>query len=177
MQEPVAGRKSKWAAGIFSFFVPGTGHMYLGLMVKGIIMMLLLVFDICAIYYMATEGKNDLSVVLLSLLLPIIYFYSLFDSLQSTDFVNERIARRPGFPSQEGWNGMPPAHEGAGQSVPAASVVLIVVVLAAIVVTVGSDWSRNVIHSSGTLITAVVLIGVGLVLWLVHKWADNGKKE
>jgi hypothetical protein len=92
-QEPrtQAGRKSKWIAGLLSFFIPGTGYFYLGLMVKGIAIMLLIGLDICAIVFAAQQmNVNVLFIVLLSLLLPIMYFYSLFDAIQCTDTVNER---------------------------------------------------------------------------------------
>jgi len=84
-------KKKKWVAGLLAFFVPGIGHMYLGLMVKGIVLMMLLFLDITALIQ-AAEGSNTLPVVLLSFLIPIIYFYSLFDAIQRTDTVNERTA-------------------------------------------------------------------------------------
>jgi hypothetical protein len=40
--------------------------------------------------FAVTQLNNVLIIVLLSLLLPIIYFYNLFDAIQSTDIVNER---------------------------------------------------------------------------------------
>lgn len=96
-------RRSKWAAGLLAFFVPGIGHMYLGRMTKGISIMLLLAANITAIVDRATvEPVNVLSIVLLSLLFPIIYFYSLFDAIQSTDDVNEKLA------AKAGWQSYPP---------------------------------------------------------------------
>lgn len=83
-------RKRKWIAGLLAFFVPGTGHFYLGQMVKGIGVMLLLAMNIVSIVFAVEQLNNVLAIVLLSLLLPIIYFYSLFDAIQSTDVVNER---------------------------------------------------------------------------------------
>lgn len=86
---PYVPRKSKWIAGLLAFFIPGTGHFYLGQMVKGVIIMLLIAADICAITFAGIQMDNVLLIVLLSLLLPIIYFYSLFDAIQSTDVVNQ----------------------------------------------------------------------------------------
>jgi len=82
--------KKKWISGLLAFFVPGIGHFYLGQMAKGIAIMLLIAFDICAIVFAVTEIRQPLIIVLLSLLLPIMYFYSLFDAIQSTDAVNQR---------------------------------------------------------------------------------------
>ncbi len=88
--QPPRKRKSKWIAGWLSFLIPGTGYFYLGLMVKGITIMLLMALNIVAITFAAIELNNPLLIILLSLLLPIIYFYNLFDAIQSTDAVNEK---------------------------------------------------------------------------------------
>jgi TM2 domain-containing membrane protein YozV len=85
--------KKKWIAGLTAFFVPGTGHFYLGQMLKGITIMLLISIDICVIVYVMTL-ENMLATILFSLMLPIIYFYSLFDAIQSTDVINERAHAR-----------------------------------------------------------------------------------
>lgn len=87
---PAPARKSKWIAGGTAFFVPGTGHFYLGQMTKGIVIMLLLAVDICAIIFAAEYLENILAITLFALMLPIIYFYSLFDAIQSVDAINER---------------------------------------------------------------------------------------
>lgn len=102
--------KKKWIAGLLAFFIPGTGHLYLGQMAKGIAIMLMIAFDICAIVFAAMNHFPVLIVVLLSLFLPIIYFYSLFDAIQSTDIVNYRWRyfgwQAPAF-------GQPEAYAGA----------------------------------------------------------------
>lgn len=82
--------KKKWIAGWLAFFIPGTGHLYLGQMVKGIVIMFLIVLNIFSIALAVIEDFPVLIVVLMSLLLPIIYFYSLFDAIQSADLVNYR---------------------------------------------------------------------------------------
>ncbi|MBW5449388.1 hypothetical protein GE107_25510 [Cohnella sp. CFH 77786] len=83
-------RKRKWIAGVLAFFFPGTGHFYLGQMVKGAVIMLLLAANICAIVFTAIEIHEVFPIVLLSLFIPILYFYNLFDAIQSTDIVNDR---------------------------------------------------------------------------------------
>lgn len=123
---PGAGRKSKWIAGLLAFFVPGLGHFYLGQMFKGIAIMLVTSLNICAIVYAGMEIQNVLVIVPLSLLLPIVYFYSLFDAIQSTDAVNER--RHPNFPPYPypgpypgPYSGWTPAGDGApGTPAPSA---------------------------------------------------------
>ncbi|MFB9277740.1 hypothetical protein [Cohnella cellulosilytica] len=96
-------RKKKWVAGLLAFFIPGTGHMYLGLMVKGVVLMMLLFLDITALIQAGLNG-NTLSIALLAFLIPIIYFYSLFDAIQRTDAINDRTgtkAQGPGY--RAGW--------------------------------------------------------------------------
>ncbi len=84
-------KKKKWLAGLLAFFVPGIGHLYLGLMTRGIVIMLLIAFDICAIVFANDQIRQPLFVLLLSLMLAIMYFYSLFDAVQSADAVNQRM--------------------------------------------------------------------------------------
>jgi TM2 domain-containing membrane protein YozV len=105
---PAKRRKSKFLAGLFAFLIPGTGHMYLGLMVKGVVIMLLLTLNICGIVFAATGGANVLTIVLVSLLVPILYFYNLFDAVQSADLVNNRLqAGGPGIQPAYGWTPSP----------------------------------------------------------------------
>lgn len=91
-------RRSKWVAAFLAFFVPGLGHMYLGRMMKGIAIMVLISANIAAIVHVTSEVEASvLTVVLLGLLFPIIYFYSLFDAIQSTEDVNEKLAAKAGW--------------------------------------------------------------------------------
>ncbi|UUZ90388.1 hypothetical protein LJK87_31325 [Paenibacillus sp. P25] len=82
-------RKSKWLAGSLSFLIPGIGQLYLGLMQRGLSLMLLMMLDIVAIVYFAVNGASSIPlIVLFSLFVPVIYFYNIFDALQQTDRVN-----------------------------------------------------------------------------------------
>ncbi|SDE39926.1 hypothetical protein SAMN02799630_05341 [Paenibacillus sp. UNCCL117] len=80
-------RKNKWVAGILSFFIPGTGQLYLGLMQRGLGIMMLFMLDVFAVIYFSLSQSIPL-IVLFCLLSPIIYFYNIFDALQQTDRVN-----------------------------------------------------------------------------------------
>lgn len=87
-------RKSKWVAALLSMFIPGTGHLYLGLVPRGIKVMLLLILDIASIVFFSAGPVefNILLVTLLSLLIPVIYFYNIFDAVHRTDWVNRAYA-------------------------------------------------------------------------------------
>lgn len=77
---------------LLSALVPGTGHLYLGLIQKGISFMLTILLVIEALLYFSSTGIqiNVPLLVLLGLSVPVIYFYSVYDVLQATDRVNER---------------------------------------------------------------------------------------
>jgi hypothetical protein len=84
-------KKRKWLAGILSFIVPGTGHFYLGLMQRGLFIMMLLILDIFIITSLVNQRDTSVPMVtLFALFIPVIYFYNLFDALQITDHVNRR---------------------------------------------------------------------------------------
>ncbi|TXK79599.1 DUF6677 family protein [Paenibacillus sp. N3.4] len=86
-----APKKRKWKAGLLSFLVPGTGHFYLGLMQRGLFIMMLVILDIFIMTTIATQPNTNVPMMtLFSLFLPVIYFYNLFDVLQATDNVNRR---------------------------------------------------------------------------------------
>ncbi len=86
-----APRKRKWVAGVLSFIVPGTGHFYLGLMQRGLFIMMLLILDIFIITSFVSRSDSSVPMVtLFALFIPVIYFYNLFDALQTTDNVNRR---------------------------------------------------------------------------------------
>jgi len=90
--------KRKFAAVLLSALVPGTGQMYLGALYRGIAIMLMLVFDIVAIVFFVSGPVefNALPVTLLSLLIPVLYFYNVFDAVHQTDAVNRAL--RQGYP-------------------------------------------------------------------------------
>ncbi|CAI6080269.1 hypothetical protein [Cohnella sp. JJ-181] len=171
-------KKSKWLAGLLSFIFPGSGYMYLGLMGKGVMMMLLLALNICGVVFVVQEmDGNVLTVVLVSLLLPILYLYNLFDTLQSADAVNDRIAsggyyyRQPPY----GWDGRPATRsESDPRAVPALSIVLLA---AGAAILLGSSNIRWLFHSAGAMIGALVLIGAGVALWLWENRGQQGRKS
>lgn len=183
--------KSKWLSALLSMAVPGTGHMYLGLMTKGIAIMLLLTLNICAIVFFGVEyggrgGGSVLVIVLLSLMLPILYFYTLFDSIQQTEALNER--RASGWPGSAGWNGAPPAPPspqgqsapsggGSPQPTPVAGVVLLAAGGVALFSMADTSWTRWLLHSSGSMAGAVILIIIGGLIWLWERRGSNGGRH
>ncbi|WP_027085650.1 DUF6677 family protein [Cohnella panacarvi] len=177
-------RKSKWLAGLLSFLIPGVGHMYVGKMIKAIFIMLMIAGVITGIVQVAMAGSNALSIVLLSLLLPIIYFYSLFDAIQSADSVNARLAAaewhgNAGYPngySQPMPPQQPVQHHVPMQppqqspfpelkGVPLKKMALLAIVFLLVIIIAEETWSGWKIESTLSIIGAVLLIGAGIVMW------------
>ncbi|WP_235847676.1 DUF4097 family beta strand repeat-containing protein [Paenibacillus tuaregi] len=104
-------RKRKFIAGLLAALFPGLGHLYLRLFRKGIFLIYLIVLDVSAILYFSSAklGVNVPWLILLGLLIPIVYFYSVYDVLQNTDTLNGRRlsgeidASRAGVFSQVGY--------------------------------------------------------------------------
>ncbi|AIQ75426.1 MULTISPECIES: hypothetical protein [Paenibacillus] len=94
------GRRSKVLATLLSAF-PGAGQMYLGLQKRGLQLMLLF---LGSIYVM-----DLLRLTLLFFLIPVIWFYSLFDGLQLVSrYGREPLQDKPvieGFLNHQGWLG------------------------------------------------------------------------
>lgn len=74
--------KSKFLTIVFSA-VPGVGHLYLGLMNRGL--QLMLVFATAVMLYIFLELGA------LFVFIPVIWFYSLFDALQQHQLIREGI--------------------------------------------------------------------------------------
>ncbi|MHA6532943.1 DUF4097 family beta strand repeat-containing protein [Paenibacillus sp. BAC0078] len=86
-------RKRKFIAGLLAALVPGAGHLYFGLLRKGISFIFIILLDIAALLYFSSIGMqiNVPLLILLALMIPVLYFYNVFDVLQSAD----RLLRLP----------------------------------------------------------------------------------
>lgn len=93
--KPVRNRTHKFIAGLLSALIPGLGHIYLRLYMRGLTFMLLILLDLSALLYFSSIGIqiNVPLLILLALCIPIIYFYNVFDVLQSADWVMMRRRR------------------------------------------------------------------------------------
>lgn len=89
-------QKRKLIACLLSAVIPGTGHIYLGLIQKGLSFILTILLVIEALLYFSATGIkiNVPLLILLGLMVPVIYFYSVYDVLQATDRVNARHRAR-----------------------------------------------------------------------------------
>lgn len=83
----VTRRKRRWMAAILAFFLPGTGHLYTGQYPRGLLLLAGYLLDVTAIIRLADSdgGRHLLLIVYLGLMLPVFYFMSVYDSLQSLE--------------------------------------------------------------------------------------------
>ena len=89
-------RKHKFIAGLMAVLIPGTGHLYLGLLRKGISLIFIILLDIAALLYFSSIGMqiNVPLLVLLALFIPVLYFYNVFDVLQTSDRILHQLNRK-----------------------------------------------------------------------------------
>lgn len=88
-------QKRKFIACLLSALFPGMGHLYLSMFVKGASLIYFVLIDSAALIFFSSVrgGINIPLLILLGLLLPIAYFYSIYDVLQSADIVNHKHRR------------------------------------------------------------------------------------
>lgn len=88
-------RRRKLPALLLAALFPGMGHVYLGLYRKGITFIMFLMLDISAMLYFSSIGMqiNVPLLIVLGLLIPLGYFYNVYDVLQTADFILSRRRR------------------------------------------------------------------------------------
>ncbi|MGQ8875082.1 hypothetical protein [Paenibacillus sp. TSA_86.1] len=91
----VRNKTHKFIAGLLSAIIPGLGHIYLRLYMRGLTFILLVLLDLSALLYFSSIGIqiNVPLLILLALCIPVIYFYNVYDVLQSADWVMLRRRR------------------------------------------------------------------------------------
>jgi hypothetical protein len=165
MQQPIT-RKRKFVAGLLSFLVPGTGHFYLGQMQRGIMVMLAIILDIFAIVQLSISVNISIPLItLFSLLLPVIYFFSIFDALQLTDRINNQHHSLFAGPNQ---------FFGVGSGDPLQSFtrgnragwLLIGVGALFFLLSRKPAWLTEIVSTMGSYIGALILIVIGAYLFL-----------
>ncbi|NOU91674.1 hypothetical protein GC093_00270 [Paenibacillus sp. LMG 31456] len=162
--------KSKLMAGLLAFFIPGTGHLYLGMMQKGLQIMMLIVIDICLIIAFNSERNTENPVqTFFGLMLPVIYFYNLFDTMHSTEKVNARNAFLYQGDSYNGHihNGF---DEPVGQIFTSKKTGLLLIAggIMIFLFSIKPQWFSELLHLMNSYLGAFVLIGIGIFMFL-HK--------
>ncbi|GIP50182.1 hypothetical protein J53TS2_37730 [Paenibacillus sp. J53TS2] len=88
-------RKRKLVACLLSALLPGLGHLYLRLYLRGLCFMYFVLIDASALIYFSSvrTAINVPLLIWLGLLIPAAYFFSIYDVLQSTDAHNARLRK------------------------------------------------------------------------------------
>ncbi|NEW09136.1 hypothetical protein GK047_24475 [Paenibacillus sp. SYP-B3998] len=155
-------RKRKWIAGVVSLIIPGTGHFYLGFMQRGLFIMSLIILDIFAITALATQDEPNVPfITLFSLIIPVIYFYNVFDALRATDQVNRRIEL--GDFEQEEDHSLHRLLRGSN-----LGVILISLGVLFFLLSTKPSWFIDLFHLMGSYIGSVVLIAAGLGMFVLE---------
>ncbi|MGM1047426.1 MAG: DUF4097 family beta strand repeat-containing protein [Bacillota bacterium] len=165
-------RRRKFPALLLASLFPGMGHVYLGLYRKGITFIMLLMLDISALLYFSSIGMqiNVPLLILLGLLIPLGYFYNVFDVLQAADYILSR--RRRGVTATlsthdaEVTRGRNPFHGERGLSF---GLMLVGGGVLLILFHQKPQWLQIGIRNYGTMISAVLLMICGIVIAMKHK--------
>lgn len=158
-------RKRKFIAGLLAAVIPGTGHLYLGLLRKGISFIFLILLDIVALLYFSSIGMqiNVPLLILLGLLIPALYFYNVFDVLQSAD----RILQ---LPEEQDPESPETGRKSAGRRIkisePGVSFGLMLLFGGTLLFLFRQKplWLQVFIENSAGAAVAVVLMGLGLLM-------------
>ncbi|WP_310143203.1 hypothetical protein [Paenibacillus amylolyticus] len=173
--KPIRNRTHKFLAGLLSAIIPGMGHIYLRLYMRGLTFMLLILLDLSALLYFSSIGIqiNVPLLILLALCIPIIYFYNVYDVLQSADWV---MMRRRRVSVLGGSDKPEPNERAAGEALMVwergISFGLLLIVGGALMVLFFRKprWFQEVLALYGGYVFAVLLIIGGLIIFGREIW-------
>jgi TM2 domain-containing membrane protein YozV len=161
-------RKSKWAAALLSFLFPGLGHFYTGAMQRGLFFMLLFVANIVGIVFFAESNIVPI-IVLLGVMVPVVFFYSLFDALQTVDRINQgQFPYPPGFGVGDPFAPVPGSAYRRSIGPGHIGILLVAIGVLIFLATNKPIWLERLIHSTGSIFGAAILIGVGAYLFITE---------
>ncbi|MDR0270920.1 hypothetical protein [Paenibacillus sp.] len=154
-------RKRKFTAGLLAAICPGLGHIYLGLYRKGIAFMFTLLLDASALLYFSSIGIqiNVPLLILLGLVIPVTYFYNVYDVLQAADFM---ILRRVGTSGQDDEEMTAFRHPFSVERGPFFGIMLIVGGSLMFAFYQKPRWLQFYIEQYGAITVAILLIATGL---------------
>lgn len=181
--------KRKFMACLLSALLPGLGHLYLRMFWRGIAIIYFLILDASALIYFSSVRMtiNIPFLFLLAILIPAMYFYSIYDVLQSTDVVNARAKSEKDDPRKGSsrsaeyvWKGLlsglglmagggvifllsqKPPWLAAIIQASAGYVVSVLLILSGVLLMIREFRRRR--FRTGRLTASLLLIGVGFIL-------------
>lgn len=162
-------RKRKVVACLLAAGFPGLGHLYLKLPVQGTTLISLFLLDISSLIYFSSvrAALNLPLLVLLGLMIPIIYFYSIYTVLQAVDLINARIRYEEAYREEGEASIDAPASQPQDANVREGVIAgLMLIGSGAVIFLLRMDpfWLESYLYwFSGYLVSAVLTIG-GLLM-------------
>ncbi|MDP4098098.1 hypothetical protein OIN60_15160 [Paenibacillus sp. P96] len=160
-------RLRKFAAVLLAAMLPGAGHLFIGLFIRGMTFMLLLLLDISAMLYVSSEVMriNVPLLVLLGVFIPVLYFYNVYDVLQSSDYIilHKRKPQRVTIHSQPGQER---SRYDAWETGILFSLLLVAGGALMILFRVRPRWLEYFFADYGFYLLAFLLVIIGLLLFL-----------
>ncbi|WP_054957393.1 hypothetical protein [Paenibacillus dakarensis] len=169
-------RRRKIPALLLAALFPGMGHIYLGLYRRGIFFIMLMLLDISALLYFSSIGMqiNVPLLIILGLLIPLGYFYNVFEVLQAADYILSRRRRGEdgalsGKPHSTGYGKAGPFH---GEGWLSFGLMLVGGGVLLILFHQRPHWLQVGIRDYGAKISAVVLIA-GSIIVIIREFIRN----
>ncbi|MDU4697430.1 MAG: DUF4097 family beta strand repeat-containing protein [Paenibacillus sp.] len=158
-------RKRKLIACLLSALLPGLGHLYLSLYLRGLSFMYFVLIDASALIYFSSVRMaiNVPLLIWLGLLIPGAYFFSIYDVLQSTDAHNARLKK------EHGTSSLPVADPPSGRSLQqgiGAGALLIGGGAVLFMFRMKPFWLQLLVQYAGVYLVAVALVLAALLLIL-----------
>ena len=158
-------RKYKFTAALLAALLPGLGHIYLGMFRKGVSFIFVLILDISALLYFTSIGMhiNVPLLILLGLIIPITYFYNLFDVLQAADFT---IIRYTEETEKSDGSKRVRRNPFAGEKGVSFGILLVLGGTLLILFHQKPVWLGDFIELHGKVTVAIGLVVLGMGLWI-----------
>lgn len=169
-------KKRKLYALLLAALIPGLGHVYLGMYRKGITFVMLLLLDISALLYFSSIGMqiNVPLLVVLGLLIPVGYFYNVYDVLQAAEYIISR-KRRGEAAAAASKDGRGRNHPFRGERGIAFGIMLVVTGTLLILFHQKPPWLQAGIRDYGAEASAIMLIVIGI--WAGIREALRHRKD
>lgn len=161
-------RKRKVIACLLAAIFPGLGHLYLKLLPQGAAFISLFLLDISALVYFSSvrSGINVPFLILLGLMIPIIYFYSIYTVLQATDLLNAGLRNGEMEEEEQEHRYSAPAKDTGVRQGLMAGLMLICGGTLIFALRLDPPWLEPFLNwFSGYLVSAIMIVGGILLAW------------
>ncbi|MNW25161.1 hypothetical protein D3C74_18970 [compost metagenome] len=164
-QRKLRPRLRKFMAMLLAALLPGVGHLSLGLYMRGLTFLMLLLLDISAMLYVSSVGLqiNVPLLILLGIFIPVLYFYNVYDVLQSADYIT-LYRKKPKRLSARSTADQPRSRFDVWEQGTTFALLLILGGGLMILFHTKPRWLGEFFAAYGFVLTALLLVGAGLLL-------------